>query len=161
MIAKQAEDAGVQIFTLAFLQTIADRGDEAAAHWLDRERVFHEATKQTIDQPLHFLMAAGPVWLSQYATRTPWYGWSVIPVLAYREWLQLPTRRWWDPLMDAAVFALGIFVSTWVRRPSPARRSVQVHAAALDGVDAIEQVGDVGLVGLREQHRDTLVLEPR
>jgi len=163
MVAEQADTGGVRIFTSTYLETIGGAADGAAgsAHWLDRERVFHEATKQAIDQPLHYLMAAGPIWLSHYATRAPWYGWSVVPVLVYREWTQWPSSRWWDPPLDAAVYVLGLLVATWTCRPRRRARSMQVDAAALDGVDAIEEVGDVGLVGLGEQHRDALVLEPR
>lgn len=89
----------------------------------NHEMILHEVTKQAIDQPLHFLMAAGPIWLSHYVTRVPWYGWSVIPLLAYREWRQWPSSRWWDPPLDAAVFLLGVVVATWTRRPGARGRA--------------------------------------
>jgi hypothetical protein len=83
-----------------------------------------ELLKQVIDQPGHFLIAALPIWLSRHLTGVPWYGWPVIPILAYREWLQWPSNRWWDPPLDWAVLALGVIVATWaltsLRRPSPA-----------------------------------------
>ena len=83
-----------------------------------------ELLKQVIDQPGHFLIAAIPIWLSRHLTGVPWYGWPVIPILAYREWLQWPSNRWWDPPLDWAVLALGVIVATWaltsLRRPGPA-----------------------------------------
>jgi hypothetical protein len=72
-----------------------------------------ELGKQAIDQPGHFLIAALPILLSRYFTGTPWYGWPVIPLLAYREWLQWPSDRWWDPPLDWAVLALGVIMATW------------------------------------------------
>jgi hypothetical protein len=84
-----------------------------------------ELLKQAIDQPGHFLIAAIPIWLSRHLTGVPWYGWPVIPILAYREWLQWPSNRWWDPPLDWAVLALGIIVATWalssLRRSATAR----------------------------------------
>jgi hypothetical protein len=83
-----------------------------------------ELLKQVIDQPGHFLIAALPIWLSRHLTGVPWYGWPVIPILGYREWLQWPSNRWWDPPLDWAVLALGVIVATWaltsLRRPAPA-----------------------------------------
>jgi hypothetical protein len=73
-----------------------------------------EILKQTIDQPGHFLIAAFPIWLSRRLTGVPWYGWPVVPLLAYREWLQWPSNRWWDPPLDWAFLALGIIVATWL-----------------------------------------------
>jgi hypothetical protein len=81
-----------------------------------------ELLKQAIDQPGHFLIAALPIVLSRYLTGVPWYGWPVIPLLAYREWLQWPSNRWWDPPLDWACLALGVIVATWalgsLRRPA-------------------------------------------
>ncbi len=74
-----------------------------------------EALKQTAEQPLHFLMSAGPIWASRYLTAVPWYGWAIVPVLAYREWRQWPSKRWWDPPLDAAFLLLGTIVATWQR----------------------------------------------
>lgn len=82
----------------------------------DRQMIFDEVKKQAIDQPLHFVMAGGPIWLSHYLTRVPWYGWSIMPLLAYREWCQWPSTRWWDPPLDAPVFVLGAVVATWRAR---------------------------------------------
>ncbi|MGH6899314.1 MAG: hypothetical protein ACREJ5_22645 [Geminicoccaceae bacterium] len=80
-----------------------------------------ELLKQAIDQPGHFLIAALPILLSRYLTGAPWYGWPVVPLLAYREWLQWPSNRWWDPPLDWACLALGVIVATWalgaLRRP--------------------------------------------
>jgi hypothetical protein len=80
-----------------------------------------ELLKQAIEQPGHFLIAALPIWLSRRLSGVPWYGWPVIPLLAYREWLQWPSNRWWDPPLDWACLALGVVVATWalgaLRRP--------------------------------------------
>lgn len=84
-----------------------------------RREVVREVVKQAYEQPLHYLMAAGPIWLSRYLTAVPWYGWSIIPALAYREWRQWPSDRWWDPLLDAAFLIFGVIGATW--RGGPAR----------------------------------------
>lgn len=84
-----------------------------------RERgLIREVVKQSIEQPLHFLMAAAPIWLSRCLTAVPWYGWSIVPALAYREWRQWPSKRWWDPLLDATFLILGVIGGTW-RRGAP------------------------------------------
>jgi hypothetical protein len=75
-----------------------------------------ELAKQALDQPGHFLIAAVPILLSRRLTGVPWYGWAVVPLLAYREWLQWPSNRWWDPPLDWAVLALGVVVATWAIR---------------------------------------------
>ena len=72
-----------------------------------------ELLKQAIDQPGHLLIAGLPIVLSRYLTGAPWYGWPVIPLLAYREWLQWPSSRWWDPPLDWAFLALGVIIATW------------------------------------------------
>lgn len=72
-----------------------------------------EVVKQAAEQPLHFVMSAGPIWLSRCITAVPWYGWAMVPALAYREWLQWPSKRWWDPVLDAAFLALGVLTATW------------------------------------------------
>jgi hypothetical protein len=86
------------------------------------QALLKELLKQALDQPGHFLIAALPIVLSRYLTGVPWYGWPVIPLLAYREWLQWPSNRWWDPPLDWACLALGIIVATWalgaLRRPA-------------------------------------------
>ena len=72
-----------------------------------------EVLKQTAEQPLHFAMSAGPIWLSRCLTAVPWYGWAVVPALAYREWRQWPSKRWWDPALDATFLVLGVLWATW------------------------------------------------
>jgi hypothetical protein len=76
-----------------------------------------EVVKQAAEQPLHFVMSAGPIWLSRCLTAVPWYGWAMVPALAYREWQQWPSKRWWDPLLDAAFLVLGALTATWSARP--------------------------------------------
>jgi hypothetical protein len=78
------------------------------------QALLKEILKQAIDQPGHFLIAAFPIWLARRLTGVPWYGWPVVPLLAYREWLQWPSNRWWDPPLDWAFLALGIIVATWL-----------------------------------------------
>ena len=78
-----------------------------------------EVVKQAAEQPLHFVMSAGPIWLSRCLTAVPWYGWAVVPALAYREWRQWPSERWWDPPLDAAFLVLGAVMATWSRRAVP------------------------------------------
>jgi hypothetical protein len=80
-------------------------------------KILKEVGKQTIDQPGHFLIGAAPIWASRYLVGVPWYGWVVTPLLAYREWLQWPSNRWWDPPLDWACLSLGVIVATWRRRP--------------------------------------------
>ena len=82
-------------------------------------RVLKEVTKQAVEQPLHFLMAAAPIYVSRTLTGVPLYGWAITPWLAYREWSQWPSRRWWDPPLDWAFMALGAVVATWRRRRTP------------------------------------------
>jgi hypothetical protein len=86
-----------------------------AAHW----NLIAEVVKQTAEQPLHFVMSAGPIWLSRCLTAVPWYGWVAVPALAYREWRQWPSKRWWDPALDAAFLVLGVIAATWSRRAVP------------------------------------------
>ena len=75
-----------------------------------------EVVKQAAEQPLHFAMSAGPIWLSRCLTAVPWYGWAIVPALAYREWRQWPSKRWWDPALDAAFLMLGAVTATWSAR---------------------------------------------
>jgi hypothetical protein len=79
-------------------------------------KILKEVGKQTVDQPGHFLIAAAPIWASRYLLGVPWYGWVITPLLAYREWLQWPSNRWWDPPLDWAFLSLGAVVATWRRR---------------------------------------------
>jgi hypothetical protein len=83
-------------------------------------KVLKEIGKQAIDQPGHFLIGAAPIWASRYLVGVPWYGWVAAPLLAYREWLQWPSNRWWDPPLDWAFLSLGAIVAT-CRRRSPHR----------------------------------------
>jgi hypothetical protein len=79
------------------------------------DKILKEIGKQAIDQPGHVLMGAGPIWASRYLIGVPWYGWVVTPLLAYREWLQWPSKRWWDPPLDWAFLSLGVVAATWGR----------------------------------------------
>ncbi len=79
-------------------------------------KILKEVGKQTIDQPGHFLIGAAPIWASRYLVGVPWYGWVAMPLLAYREWLQWPSNRWWDPPLDWAFLSLGAVVATCRRR---------------------------------------------
>ena len=99
------------------------------------QALLKEILKQAVDQPGHFLIAAFPIWLSRRLTGVPWYGWPVVPLLAYREWLQWPSNRWWDPPLDWAFLALGIIVA---RGPRSSRRAVLAHGGGMlcrDGRD--------------------------
>jgi hypothetical protein len=82
----------------------------------DRRAVLEEVGKQAVEQPLHFLMAAAPILLSRGLAGVPWYGWAATPLLAWREWSQWPSRRWWDPPLDWAFLTLGVATATWRRR---------------------------------------------
>jgi hypothetical protein len=79
-------------------------------------KVLKEVGKQAIDQPGHFLIAAVPIWASRCLVGVPWYGWVVVPLLAYREWLQWPSNRWWDPPLDWIFLSFGSVVATFRRR---------------------------------------------
>jgi hypothetical protein len=80
-------------------------------------KILKEIAKQAIEQPAHFLIAAAPVWLSRHLVGVPWYGWAAAPLLAYREWLQWPSNRWWDPPLDWAFLTIGLVAATWSRGP--------------------------------------------
>jgi hypothetical protein len=79
-------------------------------------KVLKEVGKQALDQPGHFLIAAVPIWASRCLAGVPWYGWVAAPLLAYREWLQWPSNRWWDPPLDWIFLSLGAVVATFRRR---------------------------------------------
>jgi hypothetical protein len=81
-------------------------------------KILKELGKQAIDQPGHFLIAAVPIWASRCLVGVPWYGWVAAPLLAYREWLQWPSNRWWDPPLDWICLTLGGVVATFRRRPT-------------------------------------------
>lgn len=95
-------------------------------------KILKEIGKQTIDQAGHFLVGAAPIWASRYLVGVPWYGWVVAPLLAYREWLQWPSNRWWDPPLDWTFLSLGAVVATyrrrsthrWLAERSPLRRRI-------------------------------------
>jgi hypothetical protein len=97
---------------------------------LPPRKVLKEVGKQAIDQPGHFLIGAVPIWASRCLVGVPWYGWVAAPLLAYREWLQWPSNRWWDPPLDWIFLSLGAVVATFRRRhplpdgPQPLRRGV-------------------------------------
>ena len=78
-------------------------------------KILQEIGKQAVDQPAHFLIAAAPIWLSRHLVGVPWLGWAAAPLLAYREWLQWPSKRWWDPPLDWAFLTVGVVVATWSR----------------------------------------------
>jgi hypothetical protein len=84
----------------------------------ETKRLLRYVGIQVIDQALHVVMGAGPIWASRYLVGVPWYGWLATPVLAYREWRQWPSNRWWDPPLDWTFLTLGVVVATW----GPARR---------------------------------------
>lgn len=90
-------------------------------------KILKEIGKQTVDQPGHFLIGAAPIWASRYLVGVPWYGWVIAPLLAYREWLQWPSKRWWDPPLDWAFLSLGAVVATCRGRST--RRSRDRQAA--------------------------------
>ena len=87
----------------------------SAIRW-PTSRILEEVGKQAIDQPGHFLIGAVPIWASRYLVGVPWFGWVAAPILAYREWLQWPSRRWWDPPLDWAFLTLGAVAATCRRR---------------------------------------------
>lgn len=79
--------------------------------------IVQELGKQAVEQPGHFLVGAAPVWAARCLVGVPWFGWVLAPILAYREWLQWPSKRWWDPPLDWAFLTLGAVAATWSRRP--------------------------------------------
>ena len=85
-------------------------------HALLPSKVLKEVGKQAIDQPGHFLIAAVPIWASRCLAGVPWFGWVAAPLLAYREWLQWPSKRWWDPPLDWTFLSLGAVVATFRHR---------------------------------------------
>ena len=97
-------------------QRILDATLGASAVRWPTSRILEEVGKQAIDQPGHFLIGAAPIWASRYLVGVPWFGWIAAPILAYREWLQWPSRRWWDPPLDWAFLTLGAVAATRSRR---------------------------------------------
>jgi hypothetical protein len=91
-----------------------------------------ELAKQAVDQAGHLLIGAVPILLSRQLTGLPWYGWAMVPLLAYREWLQWPSSRWWDPPLDWMVLALGVIVATWAIRSHLTPRRPPLAAGTRD-----------------------------
>ena len=89
---------------------------DVRVRWTAR-RIIKEVGKQAVDQPGHFLIGAGPIWASRCLAGVPWFGWVLAPILAYREWLQWPSNRWWDPPLDWTFLTLGAVAATWRGRP--------------------------------------------
>jgi len=136
VLTRQIDPDGSDRYRTASVDTIGfmvndHEAASAPVGWFGRDlaptlrALLKELLKQAIDQPGHFLIAALPIWLSRRLSGVPWYGWPVIPLLAYREWLQWPSNRWWDPPLDWAWLALGVIVATWalgaLRRPGTTR----------------------------------------
>jgi hypothetical protein len=111
VIAANVNDATVAIERQSTLKP----GLLGGTHKPGPTRIVKEIGKQAIDQPGHFLIAAAPIWASRYLLGVPWYGWVVAPLLAYREWLQWPSNRWWDPPLDWTFQSLGAVVATYRR----------------------------------------------
>jgi hypothetical protein len=109
--------SGLDVGTTAAVRDTMPRSSPAGDALDPRAgKVLKEVGKQAIDQPGHFLIGAAPIWASRYLVGVPWYGWVVTPLLAYREWLQWPSNRWWDPPLDWAFLSLGTVVATCRRR---------------------------------------------
>jgi hypothetical protein len=108
-----AAAGALQLPTMVDARSSAPSGDLLSPNTLG---VLEEVGKQAVEQPLHFVMAAAPIMLSRQLTRVPWYGWAITPLLAWREWSQWPSKRWWDPPLDWAFLTLGVVVATWRRR---------------------------------------------
>ncbi|GEM_PF-3545986 len=71
------------------------------------DRFRKEMLWQPVDQAGHFLITAAPIALSRVTLGTPLAGLAIIPVMAYREYRQWPSERWWDPPLDWAFLGLG------------------------------------------------------
>ncbi len=81
-----------------------------------------ELVKQTIDQPLHVLMAVASLWALGYALVLVGASVTLSCVLAavvtaawigVREYLQWPSSRWWDPYLDWFFEAGGLALGIW------------------------------------------------
>lgn len=137
-IAGGNQTSGVVRAHLAVVpQLMAPLGvSERASRWT-RGRILKEVGKQAIEQPGHFLIGGAPIWAARCLVGVPWLGWAAAPVIVYREWLQWPSNRWWDPPLDWAFFTLGAVTATWSRRPG--------HRV-MRGLSAIRQSLTSGLV---------------
>ena len=123
-----------------------------------------EVVKQAAEQPLHFVMSAGPIWLSRCLTAVPWYGWAAVPALAYREWRQWPSKRWWDPALDAAFLVLGVIAATWSGRPpcpAPSRRAAMIPPAAAGRARLFLTERDLSEAWPQERRAASLRARPR
>lgn len=82
-----------------------------------------ELVKQSIDQPLHILMAVASVWIIGYLTialagqpvvwAVTFSGVLTGAWMAFREYRQWPSNRWWDPPMDWVFEAGGLALGIW------------------------------------------------
>lgn len=94
--------------------------------WLDslkeKSPVLREVVKQIIDQTLHVLMAYASVWaigfLMHLTTSPMWLSSTVSGTLtaswmSFREGMQWPSNRWWDPYLDAFFQLLGLGLGIW------------------------------------------------
>ena len=115
MFVDRSDDVAISPDTMSRSSPVRDKADPRTG------KILQEIGKQTIDQPGHFLIGAAPIWASRYLVGVPWYGWVIAPLLAYREWLQWPSNRWWDPPLDWAFLSLGAVVATWRRSKRPSR----------------------------------------
>ena len=114
LVAGSSVDAAAIAISPDMLLRSSPAGDALEAQ---AGKILKEIGKQTIDQAGHFLIGAAPIWASRHLVGVPWYGWVAAPLLAYREWLQWPSNRWWDPPLDWAFLSLGAVVATCRRRP--------------------------------------------
>lgn len=99
---------------------------QALEDWLDKLKAIDprlkELAKQCIDQPLHVLMAVASVWviggLLVLAHVPVWLAAAVAGVItaawmAYREYKQWPSERWYDPILDWTFEAGGLALGLW------------------------------------------------
>jgi predicted PurR-regulated permease PerM len=82
--------------------------------------IWQEIVKQCIDQPLHLLWAWAGIAILLWLWPTMWgpigilFGVVNTAYIAYREYDQWPSTRWWDPYLDWLFFAAGIVVALCV-----------------------------------------------
>lgn len=104
---------------------------------MSRRGLIREIAKQAIDQPLHFLMTAAPVWLSQLFV-SGWIGLIAgYAFAAIREYSQWPSSRPWDPPLDWAFLIAGGVVAMWI---FPLEVSVMETTTAVDITPLLEQL---------------------
>lgn len=101
---------------IGFIEDFLDKMEE------EYGKTGKEIAKQAIDQPLHVLMAVASVWAIGYALTL--VGLSVLVSgiiagvatgawMAVREYLQWPSSRWWDPVLDWFFEAGGLALGVW------------------------------------------------